>query len=258
MDLIGSLHQLAVLATGRPTPQELVRALAVQVLHRFEVTSVQLLRLNERGDLVQVASFGEIGSRPCQRNLEQHGSIRACPAQRGSRPTTCREVDPAPWLSALRGTPRSEYLFCLPLMLRGLLMGTCLIGTRIDPRPQEHGTFWETVGLCLAAQVAESNAPATSSTGMLEPTPAMKMPAVEMPEVNTPERKLSARQRRILDLVAEGMTNQQIGNRLGYSESTIGHDLVTAYERLGVRNREDAVRVIRQHQGAEVPAAAMA
>jgi len=35
-------------------------------------------------------------------------------------------------------------------MPRGLLMGTCLIGTRIDPRPQEHGTFWETVGLCLA------------------------------------------------------------------------------------------------------------
>jgi len=51
---------------------------------------------------------------------------------------------------------------------------------------------------------------------------------------------LSSRQRRILELVAEGMTNQQIGNRLGYSESTIGHDLVAAYERLGVRNGEDA------------------
>ena len=51
---------------------------------------------------------------------------------------------------------------------------------------------------------------------------------------------LSARQREILELVAEGFTNAEIAERLYLSESTIKQHLRAAYKALGVRNRHEA------------------
>lgn len=56
---------------------------------------------------------------------------------------------------------------------------------------------------------------------------------------------LSARQREILDLVVEGMSNAEIGKRLYLSESTIKQHLRAAYKVLGVRNRTEAAKLIR-------------
>lgn len=56
---------------------------------------------------------------------------------------------------------------------------------------------------------------------------------------------LSARQREILDLVAEGLTNAEISHRLFISESTVKQHLYAAYRLLGVNNRTEAARAIR-------------
>ena len=56
---------------------------------------------------------------------------------------------------------------------------------------------------------------------------------------------LSARQREILDLVAEGLTNAQIARRLYLAESTVKQHLLGAYKLLGVKNRAQAVQVMR-------------
>jgi DNA-binding NarL/FixJ family response regulator len=56
---------------------------------------------------------------------------------------------------------------------------------------------------------------------------------------------LSARQRETLELVAEGLTNAQIAKRLYLAESTVKQHLVGAYKALGVRNRAQAVQVLR-------------
>lgn len=56
---------------------------------------------------------------------------------------------------------------------------------------------------------------------------------------------LSPRQREILELVCEGMTNAQIAKRLYLSEFTIKQHLRAAYKLLGVKNRTEAARVIR-------------
>jgi DNA-binding NarL/FixJ family response regulator len=56
---------------------------------------------------------------------------------------------------------------------------------------------------------------------------------------------LSARQREILELVAEGHTNAQIGSRLCLTESTIKQHLRSAYKILGVKNRSQAVHDLR-------------
>jgi DNA-binding NarL/FixJ family response regulator len=63
---------------------------------------------------------------------------------------------------------------------------------------------------------------------------------------------LSFRQREILDLVSEGMTNAQVARRLFLTESTVKQHLRSAYKALGVSNRTEAVRLIRNSDQAPI------
>lgn len=56
-------------------------------------------------------------------------------------------------------------------------------------------------------------------------------------------RVLTTRQREVLSLVAEGLTNTQIARRLFLAESTVKQRLRGAYKLLGVRNRTEAARL---------------
>ena len=56
---------------------------------------------------------------------------------------------------------------------------------------------------------------------------------------------LSSRQKEILELVGEGLSNARIAERLFLSESTIKQHLRAAYKLLGVNNRTEAVRLIQ-------------
>ena len=58
---------------------------------------------------------------------------------------------------------------------------------------------------------------------------------------------LSARQREILEMVVEGLSNAEIAGRLYLSESTIKQHLRAAYKELGVRNRTQAAKMMRHH-----------
>jgi DNA-binding NarL/FixJ family response regulator len=53
---------------------------------------------------------------------------------------------------------------------------------------------------------------------------------------------LSAREREVLDLIAEGATNPQIGARLFLSPHTVKEHTSALYRKLGVRNRAEAVQ----------------
>jgi DNA-binding NarL/FixJ family response regulator len=61
---------------------------------------------------------------------------------------------------------------------------------------------------------------------------------------------LSARQREILEMVVEGLSNAQIAGRLYLSESTIKQHLRAVYKELGVCNRTEAAKTtMRNHAG---------
>ena len=55
---------------------------------------------------------------------------------------------------------------------------------------------------------------------------------------------LTPRQREVLELVAEGLSNAQIANRLFLTEFTVKQHLYKAYRLLGVRNRIQATRLL--------------
>jgi DNA-binding NarL/FixJ family response regulator len=56
---------------------------------------------------------------------------------------------------------------------------------------------------------------------------------------------LTPRQREVLELVAEGLSNAQIADRLFLTEFTVKQHLYKAYRLLGVRNRVQATRVLK-------------
>jgi DNA-binding NarL/FixJ family response regulator len=55
---------------------------------------------------------------------------------------------------------------------------------------------------------------------------------------------LSTRERQILAMVVMGLTNQEIGARMFLAESTVKSHLSSAYNKLGVRSRSEAVAVV--------------
>jgi DNA-binding NarL/FixJ family response regulator len=58
---------------------------------------------------------------------------------------------------------------------------------------------------------------------------------------------LSVRQRKILGYVVEGLSNAEIAGRLYLSESTIKQHLRAVYKVLGVRNRTQAAKTMREY-----------
>ncbi|CAN5604427.1 hypothetical protein BH23PAT1_BH23PAT1_0610 [soil metagenome] len=58
--------------------------------------------------------------------------------------------------------------------------------------------------------------------------------------------KLTSRQREILDLVVEGMSNAQIAEQLFLSESAIKQHLRGVYRTLGVSNRTEAAKIVQE------------
>lgn len=59
--------------------------------------------------------------------------------------------------------------------------------------------------------------------------------------------RLTVREVRCLLLLGEGLKNKEIGGRLGIAERTVGNTLQSAYRKLGVRGRQDALAEFRQN-----------
>jgi len=54
---------------------------------------------------------------------------------------------------------------------------------------------------------------------------------------------LTARQFRILQMMADGLTNGQISVRIGFSESTVRQETMAVFRHFGVHDRREAVRI---------------
>ncbi len=57
---------------------------------------------------------------------------------------------------------------------------------------------------------------------------------------------LSTQERRVLALVADGLTNKQVGRQLGLSENTVKNYLVNVFEKLQVKRRAQAAAIYVQ------------
>ncbi|HWB73300.1 MAG TPA: LuxR C-terminal-related transcriptional regulator [Nannocystaceae bacterium] len=121
--------------------------------------------------------------------------------------------------------------------------GTFLNGRRIEESPLRDGDELRVGPVVLRFRyvrspdrsehergqvVAISPAPPAAGAGVPQGTPAPGRP---------PDLPLSARELEVAKLVAEGMTNAEIGARLHISPATVGRHLSNVYERLGIHSR---------------------
>lgn len=66
------------------------------------------------------------------------------------------------------------------------------------------------------------------------------------PAVNDdPTAHLTEREREVLECVADGLSNKEVGQRLHLSEKTVKHYMTIVMEKLGVRNRTEAALLAR-------------
>ncbi|MBK8905265.1 MAG: response regulator transcription factor [Anaerolineaceae bacterium] len=66
-------------------------------------------------------------------------------------------------------------------------------------------------------------------------------------QADDPLTTLTDREREILQLVAEGLTNREIGDRLHLAEKTIKHYMTNVLQKLHVRSRVEAALLAQKH-----------
>jgi DNA-binding NarL/FixJ family response regulator len=80
-----------------------------------------------------------------------------------------------------------------------------------------------------------------SGASMLDPEAARKVMArMRQAERSDPLAKLSAQERRILELIGEGLTNRQIGERMYLAEKTVKNYVSGLFAKLGMERRTQA------------------
>src|SRR5215472_6011356 len=89
---------------------------------------------------------------------------------------------------------------------------------------------------------------ANKNNGAIRTKSSVKNALVHSPR---PVRKLTLRQRQILELIARGKPSRQIAKTLGLSKTTIDTHIRRAYRKLGVEKQTSAVLALLQNGGSE-------
>lgn len=215
---------------------EFCKSMALNVLQEFGVIATYVARLDSDNRISMIGSFGysrqrvENTGRPSiWENMSITETIR-----------TGRILVYESWDDYIAKYPDKEHLaspgqsfICLPLKYHGSSSGgfgvtfrSPLKGAGIDER------LWE--ALTKAGEVFLAKTWADE----LERKP---VPINEYGEdARFAVGSLAKRERDVLALVADGMTNQQIAKVLNFSQSTIKQDTIRIFKVLGVKTREEA------------------
>lgn len=100
------------------------------------------------------------------------------------------------------------------------------------------------------ADTADSNPGTGTGTGRISPdwiSPVSPLRRVPTAGMDAEPRALSDREKQILRLICDGLSNAEIAVRLGLSSETVKADLKRIFRKIDVKNRtQAAVRVVRQ------------
>ena len=125
--------------------------------------------------------------------------------------------------------PSLHTFIAWPIHIRGAYMSVLGSSFR-EPIPQNHElrNFLEIIGGLIGMHLSGQK---QSSSPMENPANSWNL--------------LTNRQEVVIELMSDGMTNNQIATKLGYSLSTIRQETIKIYELLGVTGRKGAIQAYR-------------
>jgi DNA-binding NarL/FixJ family response regulator len=121
-------------------------------------------------------------------------------------------------------------------------MRVVLVGSAEDRqrlRTELEATGFDIVGEFTSLSAAETSATAADATIIGRRAPPIRARADRFAE---PVEQLTAREVQVLELLAEGLSNKAIADRLDISDQTVKFHVASISGKLGATNRTDAVR----------------
>ena len=256
-ELVGSraLVDMVNLLMSRPNCQGIAQHLVLGVLRRHRLRSAVISVAGDEGALDAVGTFGltvdELGE---IRHLAIEDHMPITDALRTGEPivlVTSEQVREAyPWMASAWTGPAP--MAAWPLSLPDEDVGALLLGFT-DP-PNEKALRADVAGVAavlalylghLLTAVPTGDASATAGTASGERFVPETPTAADVAALPV---ALSPRQARILTLLAEGLTQSEISESIGFSESTVRHECMRIYRLLGVGSRREAIRAAHLHR----------
>src|SRR5262245_44715197 len=121
--------------------------------------------------------------------------------------------------------------------MRVLLVGDAAERARL--RAQMNGSM---VVVAEFATMAAARAAAIDADAILVSSRVMPSSDAGSGDAFAVEESLTPREIQVLELLAEGLANKAIAERLGISDQTVKFHVASIYGKLGAANRTDAVR----------------
>lgn len=234
---INNLFEIAKIVYVSPEPSELCALLATRVCPEGELAKVYLAKLDQDGYFRGVASFGY--ARESRIHEYKVGLDRDVPMPdaylRSEVTAFNRDELPSKYPNFKTVDERSpwESMAITPTLGRGLVF----VFRMQNPLPKGNSTllYFEAIANLLSFYRKECN---QQSFEQVLPS-KFEASTHKNNDDELRNRPLTKRQRTILALIQEGLTNYQIANEIGYSESLVRQESILIYAKLGVRGRVD-------------------
>lgn len=238
----------------RPSGDQIAQHLVFKVLAAHAPRAVVVSRVSSAGTLRSVGSFGLEGRRLDTFNrLSLWTSSPMNDAFRTGEPVILATVEAVihqyPDFASMDAP--TETLAAWPLSLPAQRVGALQVSFARPPDPDVLYTDVSAIASILALYLSLMEAPGTDpqdhadTSGQAARVDVDVRPDAEQASSHTPPLALSPRQLRILELLADGLTNAQIAKRVKFSESTVRQETMAIYRYFAVPGRQEAVRRAR-------------
>jgi DNA-binding CsgD family transcriptional regulator len=234
---IRNLFEIAKIVYFCPEPKELCALLATRVCPQGELVKVYLARLDQDGFFRTVASFGY--AKESKIHEYQVGLVRDVPMPdaylRSEVVLFNKDELPLKYPGFQTIDQRSpwESLAITPTISGGFVFVFRLQVPLVKSRSTQ--LYFEAIAQILSFYRKDSNQISVNTTESRE----LEVDSISPHDDELKNRPLTTRQRTILALIQEGLTNSQIAGEIGYSESLVRQESVLIYSKLGIRGRVD-------------------
>ena len=236
---------ITFLTTNETTLEEILSHMVLVVLSPLNAEAIFMCQINSGNQAERVGAWGmPLEMFRAQGNIfnlnDRFPSTDALRYRRTTWINTLPDWGAAyPLLKDLPYTTGAKSFICFPIEKSGTPVATLGVFSRDNILPNaEIEAFLKAVGSVFSMHMFRQN---TKKPG---PT---KIPVHHLtPRIESTQHDLTERQLVILRLISENRTNLEIGEFLGYSESTIRQEIVSIFAKLNCTGRKEAAAIYRE------------